>query len=253
MFPTPLIADLQYALDPARLFQRAVGYAPDPWQARLLRSEAPRVLLNCSRQSGKSTTSAAIALHAALYSAPSLVLLLSPTLRQSQELYRKISAQFSALGRPVAPVAETLTALELTNGSRIVSLPGTETTIRGYSGVSLLLVDEASRVLDDLYYSLRPMLAVSGGRLIALSTPFGKRGFFYEEWEHGGPAWERYEVPAEDCPRIPPAFLAEERRAIGDWWYSQEFGCQFRDTTDQVFSTSDIEAAVSCDLAPLEW
>jgi hypothetical protein len=48
------------------------------------------------------------------------------------------------------------------NGSRIVGLPGSEGTIRGFSAVSLLLVDEASRVPDELYLAVRPMLAVSG-------------------------------------------------------------------------------------------
>jgi hypothetical protein len=82
------------------------------------------------------------------------------------------------------PVAARATGqgLELGSGSRIVSLPGTEGTIRGYSAVSLLIGDEAARVSDALYYAVRPMLAVSQGRLLALSTPFGKRGWFCEEW-----------------------------------------------------------------------
>jgi hypothetical protein len=46
-----------------------------------------------------------------------------------------------------------------------------------------LIVDEASRVQDALYQGIRPMLAVSGGRIVLLSTPWGKRGFFFEEWE----------------------------------------------------------------------
>ncbi len=76
--------------------------------------------------------------------------------------------------------AESETALTLTldNGNRIVSLPGKEGTIRGYSGARLIVVDEASRVPKDLYVSARPMLVVSGGRLALLSTPFGTRGFF---------------------------------------------------------------------------
>ncbi len=61
----------------------------------------------------------------------------------------------------------------LENGSRIVSLPGTEGTIRSYSAVRLLLVDEASRVDDDTIAAVRPMLAVSGGQLIALSDARG--------------------------------------------------------------------------------
>ena len=68
---------------------------------------------------------------------------------------------------------------------------------------------------------------MSGGRLIAFSTPFGTRGWWYEEWEHGGAGWERFEIPATQCPRIAPAFLAEEQRALGEWWFEQEYLCRF--------------------------
>src|SRR5207244_3774051 len=93
--------------------------------------------------------------------------------------------------------------------------------------VGLLIIDEAARVPDDLYRAVRPMLAVSGGRMICLSTPYGKRGFFYDAWAQGGADWLRIEVPAERIPRIPPEFLEEERRAIGDSWYRQEYCCSF--------------------------
>jgi len=164
------------------------GLEPDPWQMELLRSRAQRALLLCTRQAGKSTVTALYALHAALYEPPALVLLLSPSLRQSGELFQKVAAFYRSLAA-AAVTAEHQSALrlELVNGSRIISLPGKEETIRGYSGVRLLVVDEAARVPDELYYSIRPMLAVSRGRLIALSTPFGKRGWFFEAW-HSDPA-----------------------------------------------------------------
>jgi phage FluMu gp28-like protein len=133
-------------------------------------------------------------------------------------------------------------SLELENGSRIVTLPGTEKTIRGFSGVALLLVDEAARVDDELYYAVRPMLAVSGGSLIMLSTPYGKRGVFFEEWTEGG-EWERYEVPASQYPRISEEFLEEERRSKPEWYFAQEYGCEFRETEDQIFSHELITAA----------
>jgi hypothetical protein len=126
--------------------------------------------------------SAVIALHRALYHPGSLVLCLAPALRQSQELFAKIAGFYRDLGRPVPPQGERKLSLELENDSRIITLPGSEKTIRGFSGAALLLVDEASRVDDDLYYAIRPMLAVSGGSLMMLTTPYGKRGVFFEEW-----------------------------------------------------------------------
>jgi len=237
-----LLADLTMALDPVLLAQ-ASGIEPDDWQKRTLRSTAPRLLLNCSRQSGKSTITAVLATHAAVYQPGSLVLLLSPTLRQSGELFKKCLATYRALGRPVPAESETALTLTLENGSRIVSLPGKEGTVRGYSGVSLLAIDEAAWVLDDLYLSVRPMLAVSQGRLIALSTPHGTRGWWYECWEHGGDSWERERVPATDCPRISPEFLAEEQRSMGEWWYRQEYCCEFADAQSQAFRREDIDAA----------
>ena len=225
-----LDTDLARALDPVRLARR-VGLDPDPWQADLLRSDARQSILNCSRQSGKSTTTAVLATHEAEYRPDSLILLLSPSLRQSQELFRKVRDVRAALGADGCPVTEeSALRIELRNGSRIVCLPGKEATIRGYSGVRLLVVDEASRVPDDLYQAVRPMLAVSGGRLVLLSTPFGMRGFFHHEWTEGGPSWHRVQVKAADCPRIPSAWLEAERALIGEWWYRQEYQCEFVET-----------------------
>jgi hypothetical protein len=227
------------------------GLVPDPWQEALLRSHAKRFLLLCGRQTGKSTAAAALALWTALLEAPALVLLLSPTERQSAELFRdKIKWLYTALGRPVAAARETALSLTLRNGSRIIALPGKEETVRCYSGVRLLVVDEASRVLDPLYYSIRPMLSVSGGRLLALSTPFGKRGWFYDEW-HGRAAWERIRVTAEQCPRISREFLAEEHVAIGERWYRQEYLCSFEATVDSVFRYEDIVHTFAYDVPPV--
>lgn len=203
------------------------------------------------RQSGKSTISSVLAVHEAVYRPGALVLVLSPSLRQSQELFRKCLDVYRALNRPVPPAAETKLTLELENGSRIVSLPGKEATIRGFSGAALLLVDEASRVPDALYQAVRPMLAVSGGRIVLLSTPFGKRGFFHHEWTAGGDDWHRAEVTAADVPRIPRDWLEAERRRIGEWWFRQEYLCEFVETEDQVFGHDDIEAAFHDEARPL--
>ena len=227
------------ALDPV-LLMRAAGIEPDEWQARVLRSTAPRQLLNCCRQSGKSTTVAALAVHTALYEPMSLTLLLSASERQAEELRQKCKTIYQAQPHAQRLFSDRLDGMVFPNESRILALPSKDATIRGYSGVRLLVLDEASRIADGLYFSVRPMLAVSNGRLLALSTPFGNRGWWYEAWRSPDD-WQRYEAPAAMCPRIPAGFLEEERRTIGDFWYAQEYECQFQDAQSAAFRLSDIE------------
>jgi len=241
--------DIRMAVDRVA-FAEVLGIVPDAWQKEFLRSSSDRVLLNCSRQSGKSTMSAVFALHRALYYPGSLVLCLAPTLRQSQELFAKVAGFYRDLGRPVPAQGERKLYLELENDSRIVTLPGSEKTIRGFSDAALLLLDEASRIEDELYYAVRPMLAVSGGSLMMLTTPYGKRGIFFEEWTSSH-AWERYEVPASQCPRISEEFLAEERADLPPFIFDQEYNCVFTETEDQVFSADLVDRAVTEDVQPL--
>ncbi len=217
---------LALLVDPALILKER-AMRPDPWQRQMLLSQARQILLNCSRQSGKSTTVAALALHTAMCRPGGLVLLLSPSLRQSQELFRKVTECYSAIGRTIETRAMNQTRMEFETNSRIICLPGKEETIRSFSGVDLLIIDEAARVPDDLYRSVRPMLAVSSGRIICLSTPFGKRGFFHEEWEQGGDRWLRFRIPWRDCPRIRPEFIDLEKQSMGESWGRQESECSF--------------------------
>jgi hypothetical protein len=148
--------------------------------------------------------------------------------------------------------SDNILSAKLVNGSRIISLPGdSASTIRGYSAPALVIEDEAAYVDDQLYQALRPMMAVGKGRLLLLSTPHGRQGHFYDATTYGGQEWERFTVTAEQCPRISAEFLTSERTSIGDWWYLQEYGCQFIDTTDQLFSSESIQAAVTPLLKPL--
>ena len=248
-----LAANLAQALDPALFAREALSFTPDPWQKQALRWSGKRLLLNCSRQSGKSTTAAILALHRAIFYPFSLVLLVSPSLRQSSELFRKVQDFLKELPQEQQPelIEDNKLSLTMENKSRVVSLPGSEGKIRGFSGASLIIEDEAARVPDDLYFAVRPMLAVSGGRLILMSTPFGKRGHFFKEWTEGGDTWERIMITAHDCPRISPEFLKEEKAALGDWWFRQEYFCEFVETVDQIFSYDLVQAAITEEVKPL--
>ena len=132
-----------------------------------------------------------------------------------------------------------------------MSLPAREDTIRGFSNVALLIFDEAAWVDDDLYVAARPMLAVSGGRLLALSTPNGQRGWFHREWTSNNNDWHRTKITAAHCPRIAAAFLAEERRTMTAAAFASEYECEFTDAIDSVFFYPDIHAAIDPDLPPL--
>lgn len=244
-----IAADLARALDPLAIASD-VGLELDPWQSDLLESTAPRILLNVTRQGGKSTTSATLAVRTAL-DEPGLVLVASPSQRQSGELFRKIQQTLRSMRHAPEFDLQSTTKLELANGSRIVALPGSEATVRGYSAPRLVLIDEASRVDDELYAALRPMLATGNGRLVALSTPWGRRGFFFNAWEYGGDSWERFRVPATECPRISKEFLDEELRELGPMRFASEYLCEFVDTEEQFFPSSLVERALSDEVHPL--
>jgi hypothetical protein len=244
---------LLHALDPVVFARDRLGFEPDEWQGGLLRSSARWTLVLCSRQAGKSTTAAVLALHTALHRPGSLVLLVAPSLRQASELFRKFAELRGRLDP--APALSEDNAASCTfayTGSRVLSLPGSEATVRGFSAPALVVEDEAARVPDALYRTIRPMLATApSGRLILLSTPFGQQGHFWQEWSAGGPDWHRVEVPAERVPRIPPDFLAAERRALGETWFDQEYRCRFVASADQVFRPEDIARMLATDAEPL--
>jgi terminase large subunit-like protein len=253
--------------DPTTVFRRA-GMEADAWQREVLTSAADRILLVCSRQIGKSETAAALALLNAILYPPALVLIVSPTQRQSGELFRKVKRFYGALVRgeagrePWKPtparvrrqteleqaagealVQESALQLEMANGSRIVALPGKEATIRSFSAVKLLIIDEAARTSDELYSALRPMLAVSHGRLVALSSAWAKQGWFWEAYDGKG-NWLRIRRTALECPRLTPEFLESERQDIGPRWYAMEYMAEFSDPIDALFTEAEVARAM---------
>jgi hypothetical protein len=238
------------SVDALALFSNAWGI-PDAWQAGVLTSSWHRLFLNCSRQAGKSTVTSVIAVHTAITVAKSLTLLLSPTLRQSIELFSKCMSVYNATpGLPTLKY-ESKTGCELADGSRIVALPGKPETVRGFSAVTLLVIDEAAFTGDPLYRAVRPMLAVSNGRLALLSTPFGKRGFYHGEYENimqrafegKAATWNYVEVPATDIPRIPASHLEEERISLGPV-YAQEYENQFLNSDVALFDYDTVQRAL---------
>jgi hypothetical protein len=235
-------------LDAAALALPA-GFVLDDWQAGMVRSKARYQLACVHRQGGKSLTAAVLALHQAVSLPGSLSVIAAPTLRQASESTRKVRTLLSALQLPDV-TQDSVLAVELANGSRVLALPGTM-TVRGYTA-HLVIVDEAAFVDDALIDAVRPMVSTTSGKLTMLSTPHGRRGVFFEAWENGGDAWERTEVPATVCPRISPEFLAAERAQVHPLVYAAEWECQFTDLTSSFFTAADVARIFDTDVPSLE-
>ena len=113
--PVSVARTLARALDPV-LLARDIGITLDPWQAAVVRSRAKHIIMNASRQAGKSTTAGLLAVDEAVHRPPAKVLILAPTLRQSELLFDTVRGQLVALG---VPIERVLTHAEL---SRYVAI-----------------------------------------------------------------------------------------------------------------------------------
>lgn len=266
-----LLGDL---LDPASYIER-IWNKPYEWQQMALNPVYKRVMLNCARQSGKSTIVSGVTDHSAKYKPRSLNIIVSPSEKQSQETMKKVE-DFIAADPELTNYLEKDSAFEkeFKNGSRVIALPGTERSVRGYSGPATIVIDEAARVPDETYKAIRPMLTGNpDAKLILLSTPWIKSGFFYEEWTKN-PIWKkilvvpRYEldesgnkivermeedifkaqnaehdISAFYSPRHELAWLYEELMSAGPIWFRREYGCEFLSGMESMFSLDMIESA----------
>ena len=255
LLSTELAKSVVSASDPVRFHKRCLGAelpSLDAWQEDACRNTAANFLLLCGRQCGKSTWAALMAIWKVTQFDNSLVLLVSPTQRQSTELYNKCMQLFDAIGHNHRPGVKrrTQTQLELFNGSKLASLPGgNPDTLRGFSKPALVIEDESAFVQDGTFRATRPMLATSkGGRHILLTTPFGRRGHFYELWQLNSPRWARFSIKSPDCPRITKEFLEGEEEALSRRSFEQEYLCAFLESALSVFPYDMIERLVDDNL-----
>ncbi|MDE2099671.1 MAG: terminase family protein [Patescibacteria group bacterium] len=261
----------------------------------MTRRDWTQSLVLCGRQTGKSTVAASLAYHTAVTVPGSTTLIISRSLRQAGELKRKVDEFHYAVrsghaptkrtrARPQKPipwavnrrlheelddeeaVRNSVLSMELANGSRVLAMPCTADTAVGFT-IDLLIYDEAARIPDGVYSVMRPTLARARskgrGRLLALSTPNGKRGWFWEAWKrcldavqaNKKPEWHTVRVPAGEmlpdgtirlggCPHLSLDFLQSEVEELGKRWFRQEYGVEFVDAIDAVFSQADIERAL---------
>ncbi|KKL72988.1 hypothetical protein LCGC14_2079450, partial [marine sediment metagenome] len=160
-------AEMFAAADPAFVL-RCGGIEPEPWQEDICRCKDLRILLLICRQVGKSTTAAVIGLSRMLQHADTPVIIVAPKQDQAKETLRKGKNFLRGIG--VTPVGDATTKIELANGSRMLVMSDKNVSARGFSDSQLIILDEASRIDNDIYEAVEPMLA-RDGQMMMMSTP----------------------------------------------------------------------------------
>ena len=239
----------EYAGDIPLFAREVLGVKLDAKQTALLRSDSRRVILNCCRQWGKSTVTAVKAVHCAIFQPGSLTVVVSPSARQSAEFVLKVRMLAARASERVRGDGENRASAVFTNGSRVAGLPASEDTTRGFSGATLLIVDEASRVKDSLYFAMLPILSTTGstgdkpgqgGEVWLLSTPNGRTGFFWKTWNECDD-WFRLQVTADESPRVNRKVLAEHKKIFSGDLFRQEYMCEFLAGDDALFNMDQVD------------
>lgn len=249
-----LADDLRWALDPAAWAAEVLGWVPDATQADMLQHVERQALACCTRQWGKTQTCATKVAHRALYLG-GLTVIVSPSGRQSGEMLARVRDVLKrADAGPLVGDGINEHSVVLPSGARVVGLPCDHRSNRGFSDVGLLVVEEAAYILDDEDYhaigAFQTICTRPPRERWMISTPYGKRGFFYDAWRAVDGS-QRVMVRAEDCPRISREWLDAERARLGARAFSQEYGCEFLDGGGAAVDASRLAGLVRVGLAPL--
>jgi len=236
---------LALAIDPLRFVKTAFDFVPDVHQAGVLTRPDSEQLIVWSRQFGKSATVSALCLHTAVFNPESVTLIAAQRKEVAQEMVRKAKKGVRVLRGGLFPTIKKDNAgsLELSNGSRIMAVSGSESGPRGYT-VNLVVVDEASRVPEEYYEAVTPTQStVKRPKFIAMTTPYGKKGWFWDLWSKNTSCFKQL-LTYKDCPRISDEFIKKERERLPDYVFRQEYMCEFVDPKTSVFDYDEFMACV---------
>jgi Terminase large subunit, T4likevirus-type, N-terminal len=215
--------EIAYRIDPALWVREVLGVTPTAWQETFLR--VPRgasILALTARQVGKTTTAAWAIAHGMVFTPGSLSVIACPAQRQSAEAVRRVREALITASAELE--CDNVYALELTNGSRVLALPGSDDSIRGLTVDGWIVADEAARLPTDLIAALRPMRARRPqARFAMLSTAWSRTDPFWTAWAGDEQSWVRLKATADQIETFSPAFLDQERIALGKDDFDREY------------------------------
>ncbi len=152
---------------------------------------------------------------------------------------------------------QTADTLTLASGVDIEVRPASYRTIRGVTSVAAICDEIAYWRSDDsanpdreILKALRPSLATTGGPLVAISSPYAKRGELYATFKrHFGPDGHRAilvaKAPSRTMnPSLSPKVVERAYEEDPDS-AAAEYGAEFRSDIEQFISREAVEACVA--------
>ena len=145
-------------------------------------------VVKAKRQCGKSILAITLLLYFAFKNDGSIGYCLEPTLHQGRLIYKNL---INSLGGEESPAIKssnaTLLEVEFINGSRILFRSAEQKqALRGATvKKSILVLDEASFIEDDIIDILQPVVDANKCPVLFLSTPLFESGRFYERYKEG--------------------------------------------------------------------
>ena len=228
-------------VDPVAWLKANTAFNPWLYETELLRDNRLRTrVVRKSRQVGITTTIAHEAVWKA-FTSKRIILIVSPSQRQSGIVMSIIQAIVSSNSRLAELVSvRNKSQMQLKNGSVIAATPNNPDRIRGYTANDIYL-DEAAHFLNDepVMRAIKPMIIATQGTITIISTPFGKRGLFWDQYKIATNQQattddvKAYDLcPSTISPLITKERLEQERLNLTDLEFRQEYLGEFIEQVD---------------------
>lgn len=203
------------------------GLDYDTVQADVLTSYAKgerRLRMETTRQYGKSTTAALLALYQAFTKPKSTILIFSIGLEEAKEVLFRLKELLTQMPILFPPVGDSKTELQLFNGSRIKCRSANASAGRGWTA-DLLIFDEAEYMPLEVFEGAQATLATKpDAGVLVISTVWSEHSWFWKL--RSNTAYKTFTATADECSRISQEFLKEQEQLLRYEVFRAEYFCE---------------------------
>ena len=204
-------------------------FDPHPAQQLILDCPARFESVRAGRRFGKGVVATRWLTERAIERPDEMTWWIAPTYQTS--LHGGWTTMIKSLPRPERRVLKADRRIELTRGGQIEYKSADQPdNLRG-EGLAALVIDEAAYIDDYVWDEvLRPMLMTTNGRVLMISTPRRRRGFFYETCragERGEHDVANFHFPSSSNPFVPASEIELLRRTMPEIAFAREILAEF--------------------------